>query len=85
MIKLDKQRKMATLKAEIANAYNKADDDGFDSKELKMIIKNKEKPMPLEFKRGVNNLCQLLGDQMIFDLPPIPEKKSAEKAVTIAH
>lgn len=76
---IDDERKIATLKASLMLKYKKADDDGFDSKELKMIVKNKTRPLPIEFKRGVNNMCETLGEQLIFNLPPIPKNEREEE------
>lgn len=76
---IDIERKMDTLRAQKANLYNKVEDDGFDRKEVKFIVKNSAHPMAVEFKRGVNNLCALLGQQLMFDLPVIVDKKEVKK------
>lgn len=81
---IDDERKIATLKASLSLKYKKVDDDGFDPKEVKFMVKNNTKPMPVEFKRGVNNMCALLGQQLIFDLPVIVDKKEVPKGEKVA-
>lgn len=75
---IDKQRKMDTLKAEIMNEYKKADENGFDKKALKFIVKERARPMPLELKCDIDNMRVELGDLPLFNLPePDAEEEAA--------
>lgn len=63
---MDIEEKIDTLKEDLKQVYQDADDQGIPRKELKIVVKHKRKPMPLEARQGVNELFEKAGDQPYF-------------------
>jgi uncharacterized protein (UPF0335 family) len=63
-MKLEEQLDQA--KADLKGLYDDAHDQGFDRKALKIVIKNRKKPMSFELRQEVNELQTKLGDLPLF-------------------
>ena len=49
------------------NAYNAAEDQGFDRKALKALIKERMKPLSAQVKAEINKMREMLGDLPLFN------------------
>lgn len=64
------------------NAYNAAEDQGFDRKALKQLVKEHLKPLPAQVKAEINRMREMLGDLPLFNaaLARFDEEHSEEEA-----
>jgi uncharacterized protein (UPF0335 family) len=55
------------IRMRILNAYNAAEDQGFERKALKALLKERMKPLSAQTKAQINEMRELLGDLPLFN------------------
>ena len=78
LVKIKKKQDEARMEA--LNVYNRLEDQGYDRKDVKILLKEMTKPLSAEQKARINQMREELGDLPLFNAALARLDESAEDA-----